>query len=100
MIMSIQTISGKRLRAAILASGLVVIAPPQGASAGDLSAQQIIDGLKTSKTRSLSAPTRPALSPSDLDFVRNVRGKTRSLSMGDRDHLAERLPPSARRSIW
>jgi outer membrane protein OmpA-like peptidoglycan-associated protein len=89
MIMSIQTISGKRLRAAILASGLVAIAAPQGASAGDLSAQQIIDGLKTSKTRSLSAPTRPALSPSDLDFVRNVRGRTRSLSMGDRDHLAE-----------
>lgn len=87
--MSIQTISGKRLRAAILATGLAAIATPQGASAGDLSAQQIIDGLKVSKTRSLSAPAQPALSASDLDFVRNVRGKTRSLSMGDRDHLAE-----------
>ena len=87
--MSIQTISGKRLRAAILAAGLAAIATPQGASAGDLSAQQIIAGLKVSKTRSLSAPAQPALSAIDLDFVRNVRGKTRSLSMGDRDHLAE-----------
>lgn len=87
--MSIQTISGKRLRAAILAAGLAAIATPQGASAGDLSAQQIIDGLKVSKMRSLSAPAQPALSAIDLDFVRNVRGKTRSLSMGDRDHLAE-----------
>lgn len=58
--MSIQTISGKRLRAAILASGLVVIAAPQGASAGDLSAQQIIDGLKTSKTKPERANTASA----------------------------------------
>lgn len=87
--MSIQRISGKGLGAAILAAGLMVIAATQGASAGDLSAQQIIDGLKVSKTRSLSAPERPALSSRDQDFVRNVRGKTRSLSMGDRDHLAE-----------
>jgi outer membrane protein OmpA-like peptidoglycan-associated protein len=88
MIMSNQAISAKGLRAAILAAGLTVIAAPQGASAGDLSAQQIIDGLKVSKTRSLSAPAQPALPPSDLAFVRSVRGKTRSLSLGDRDHLA------------
>jgi outer membrane protein OmpA-like peptidoglycan-associated protein len=88
MIMSFQTISGKGLRAAMLAAGLTVIAAPQGASAGDLSAQQIIDGLKVSRTRSLSAPAQPALTPNDLNFVKSVRGKTRSLSMGDRDHLA------------
>ena len=41
MIMSFQTISGKGLRAAMLAAGLTVIAAPQSASAGDLSAQQI-----------------------------------------------------------
>lgn len=87
--MSIQTIIGKKLSAAILAAGLAAIAAPQGVSAGDLSAQQIIDGLKVSKMRSLSAPAQPALSTSDLDFVKSVRGKTRSLSMGDRDHLAE-----------
>jgi outer membrane protein OmpA-like peptidoglycan-associated protein len=89
MIMSIQMIIGKGLRAAILTAGLAAIAAPQGASAGDLSAQQIIDGLKVSKTRSLSVPAHPALSTSDLDFVKSVRGKTRSLSIGDRDHLAE-----------
>src|SRR3569623_584261 len=89
MIMSFQTISGKGLRAAMLAAGLTVIAAPQGAAAGDLSAQQIIDGLKVSRTRSLSAPAQPALTPNDLNFVKSVRGKTRSLSMGDRDHLAE-----------
>jgi len=88
-IMSIQRISGKGARAAILVASLTVIAAPQSGSAGDLSAQQIIDGLKVSKTRSLSAPAQPVLTPSDLDFVKSVRGKTRSLSMGDRDHLAE-----------
>ncbi|GAB1717942.1 MAG: hypothetical protein NTAFB05_29840 [Nitrobacter sp.] len=71
----------------MLAVGLAVIATPQ-VSAGDLSAQQIIDGLKVSRTRSLSAPAQPALTQGDLDFVKSVRGKTRSLSMGDRDHLA------------
>lgn len=86
--MSIQTISGNGLRAAILAAGLTVIAAPQSATAGDLSAQQIIDGLKVSRTRSLSAPAQSALAPNDLAFVKSVRGKTRSLSMGDRDHLA------------
>lgn len=86
--MPIQTTSGKGLRAAILAAGLALIAAPHGASAGDVSAQQIIDGLKVSKTRSLSGPAEPAMSDSDLAFVKSVRGKTRSLSMGDRDHLA------------
>ena len=60
MIMLIQTISGKGLRPAIVAAGLALIAVPHGASAGDLSAQQIIDGLRVSKTRSLSAPAQPA----------------------------------------
>jgi outer membrane protein OmpA-like peptidoglycan-associated protein len=88
MIMFFQTLSGKGLKAAMLTAGLTVIAAPQGASAGDLSAQQIINGLKVSRTRSLGAPAQPALAPSDLAFVKSVRGKTRSLSMGDRDHLA------------
>jgi outer membrane protein OmpA-like peptidoglycan-associated protein len=88
MIMLIHTISGKGLRAAILAAGLALIAVPHGASAGDLSAQQIIDGLKVSKTRSLSAPAQPAMSAGDLAFVKSVRGKTRSLSSGDREQLA------------
>jgi outer membrane protein OmpA-like peptidoglycan-associated protein len=88
-IMSFETIFGKKLKAVILATGLAAIATPQGVLAGDLSAQQIIDGLKVSKTRSLSAPAHAPLSTTDLGFVRSVRGKTRSLSMGDRGHLAE-----------
>jgi outer membrane protein OmpA-like peptidoglycan-associated protein len=87
-IMSRRMTSAKALGAAILAASLTVIAAPRGASAGDLSAQEIIDGLKVSRTRSLSAPARPTLTPGDLDFVKSVRGRTRSLSMGDRDHLA------------
>jgi outer membrane protein OmpA-like peptidoglycan-associated protein len=87
-IMSRRMTSGKGLRAAMLAAGLTVITVPQGALAGDLSAQQIIDGLKVSRTRSLSAPAQPALTQGDLDFVKSVRGKTRSLSLDDRDHLA------------
>lgn len=87
--MLIQRISGKSLAAAILAAGLMAIAAPRGVSAEDLSAQQIIDGLKVSKTRSLSASPRPTLDPNDLNFVQKVRGKTRSLSMGDRSQLAE-----------
>jgi outer membrane protein OmpA-like peptidoglycan-associated protein len=86
--MPIQTTSGKRLAAGIFWVGLAAITAPQDATAGDLSAQQIIDGLKVPKTRSLSAPAQPALTPNDLAFVKSVRGKTRSLSMGDRDHLA------------
>jgi len=80
------TISGNGLRAAILAAGLASIAAPQGASAGDISARQIIDGLTVSKTRSLSA--EPAMSASDLAFVKSMSGKTRSLSSGDRTQLA------------
>jgi outer membrane protein OmpA-like peptidoglycan-associated protein len=87
-IMLIQSTLGNGLRAAVLAAGLSVVAAPHGALAGDLSAQQIIDGLKVSKTRSLSEPAQPAMADSDLAFVKSVRGKTRSLSLGDRDHLA------------
>jgi len=86
--MLIQSTFGKGLRTAVLATGLALIAVPHGAAAGDLSAQQIIDGLKVSKTRSLSGPSQPAMTESDLAFIKSVRGKTRSLSMGDRDHLA------------
>jgi len=86
--MLIQSTFGKGLRTAVLAAGLALFAVPHGAAAGDLSAQQIIDGLKVSKTRSLSGPSQPAMTESDLAFIKSVRGKTRSLSMGDRDHLA------------
>ena len=86
--MLIQTISGKGFRAAILAAAMALVAAPYGASAGDLSAQQIINGLKVSKTRSLSAPAQPAMSEGDLAVVKSMRGRTRSLSSGERKQLA------------
>jgi outer membrane protein OmpA-like peptidoglycan-associated protein len=56
--------------------------------AGELSAQQIIDGLKP-KTRSLSASTRGSLNDADTAFIQRVRAQSRSLSLGDRQQMAE-----------
>jgi len=68
---------------AMLALGVI----SQGARADDLSAQQIIDGLKAPRTRSLAATTTPApLSAKDVAFLDHVR-KTRSLSSADRDQI-------------
>lgn len=78
----------KNLSKAILTAGLALIAAQHGASAEELSAQQIIDGLSGARTRSLSQPAQPGMTAGDLAFVKSVRGKTRSLSMGDREHLA------------
>ena len=79
---------GTTLALAILAGGFVVSPVLQSAVAGELSAQQIIDGLKP-KTRSLSASTRASLSEADAAFVHRVRGQSRSLSLDDRQHMAE-----------
>jgi outer membrane protein OmpA-like peptidoglycan-associated protein len=73
---------------AILASGMMLAVATSSAKAEELSAQQIIDGLKVSKTRSLSAPDKPALTPADLALVKRVRGQTRSLSAEDRDQIS------------
>src|SRR5207244_11324070 len=71
---------------AILAIGTL----SQAARAGDLSAQQIVDGLKAPKTRSLAASSaQPApLSAADAAFIDKVR-KTRSLSSADRDQVQQ-----------
>jgi outer membrane protein OmpA-like peptidoglycan-associated protein len=75
------------LALATLALGVI----SQSASAGDLSAQQIISGLKAPRTRSLVAgasTAQPApLSAADAAFINRVR-KTRSLSSADRDQIA------------
>jgi outer membrane protein OmpA-like peptidoglycan-associated protein len=72
---------------AILSGGMVLAMAPAGAE--ELSAQQIIDGLKVSHSRSLSAPGSAALNPDDQAFVKRVRGLTRSLSSEDRDRMAD-----------
>jgi outer membrane protein OmpA-like peptidoglycan-associated protein len=73
---------------AFLTSGMILAAGSVSAKAEELSAQQIIDGLKVSKTRSLSAPDKPALTATDLAFVKRVRGQTRSLSSDEREQMA------------
>ncbi|MGB3445877.1 MAG: OmpA family protein [Xanthobacteraceae bacterium] len=79
---------GTTLALAILAGGFVVSPVLQSAVAGELSAQQIIDGLKP-KTRSLSASPPASLTEADAAFVHRVRGQSRSLSLDDRQHMAE-----------
>jgi outer membrane protein OmpA-like peptidoglycan-associated protein len=70
---------------AILALGVI----SSGARAEDLSAQQIISGLKAPRTRSLAASSAPApLSPQDAAFLNRVR-TTRSLSSADRDQIEQ-----------
>lgn len=77
----------KKFALAFLALG--AIAMP--ALAGDLSDQQIVEKLKTPKlTRSLTGTVTaaPALSANDVAFINRIR-KTRSLSVADREQVAE-----------
>ena len=87
-----QKYSSIALAAALLSGGLALVSLHRTAQAEDLSAQQILDRLKVSKTRSLSTPERPAMTADDLAFVRRVRGQARSLSLDDREHMAEIAP--------
>ena len=81
---------GQAVAVAVLASGMIGALAPSPAAAGDVSAQQILDSLKSPpRTRSLSAPARPGLSAADLAFVKQVRGRSRSLTLGERDQMAE-----------
>jgi outer membrane protein OmpA-like peptidoglycan-associated protein len=81
-----------RTLAIALVGGLALLGASHAVWAGDLSAQQILDGLKVSKTRSLSAPERPALTTQDLALIKRVRGKTRSLSLDEREQIATITP--------
>ncbi|WP_296518184.1 OmpA family protein [Rhodopseudomonas sp.] len=81
-----QKFLSRTVAVAVLASGLIAIGVP--ANAGELSAQQITEGLKVSKTRSLSPSDRPTISASDLAVIKRVSGQTRSLSAGDREQVA------------
>jgi outer membrane protein OmpA-like peptidoglycan-associated protein len=84
-----QNYLSRALAIAFLASGMAIaIVPGSSAKAGELSTQQIIDGLKVSKTRGLNSPDKPALTADDLAFVKRVRGQTRSMTLDDREHLA------------
>lgn len=82
---------GSTFAAAILAGGLALASFP--ASAGDLTAQQITDGLTVKRvTRSLSAADKSlpvSVTPADLGKINQVRGRTRSLSLDDRTQMAD-----------
>ncbi len=86
--MSRRNYLGTTLALALLAGGVVTAPAPQPAMAGELSTQQIIDGLRP-KTRSLSASARTGLNAADAAFINRVRGQRRSLSLGDRQQMAE-----------
>lgn len=77
----------RTLAVAFLTSGLALGSAQRSAMAEELSAQQILEGLKVSKTRSLSSPDRPRLSSDDLAFVKRVRGQSRSLSTDEREQM-------------
>jgi len=89
MMMSRRSYLKHSIAAALVASGLTLMFAAPPATAGELSAQQILDGLKASKTRSLSATARPELTADDMAFVKRVQGQSRSLSLNDREHMAE-----------
>jgi outer membrane protein OmpA-like peptidoglycan-associated protein len=83
-----QKLFSKSLAMAFLASGLAMAAAHRPAMAEDLSTQQILDGLKVRKTRSLSVADRPAMSTDDLAFIQRVRSQSRSVVRDDRDRVA------------
>lgn len=78
---------GTALGLALLA-GAFALGSAGAGLAGELSAQQIVEGLKAPKTRSLSGGERPGLSAGDLATLKRV-SRTRSLSSGDRAQMAE-----------
>lgn len=86
--MSRRNYLGTTLALALLTGGVVMASAQRPATAGELSTQQIIDGLKP-KTRSLSAPARASLDTADAAFIGRVRGQRRSLSLGERQRMAE-----------
>jgi outer membrane protein OmpA-like peptidoglycan-associated protein len=87
-----KALCSKTLTAALLTGGLLAAAVCRPAMAEDLSAQQILDGLKVQKTRSLSLTAQPTMSADDRAFIDRVRGQSRSLSFEDREHLAAIAP--------
>jgi len=80
-----QGFSGSASAIALIFAGIMLGTAPSYAE--EKSAQQIIDGLKITRTRSISEPARLPLSADDRAFVKRVRGLKRSLSMDDRNQM-------------
>ena len=78
-----------QLACALLAGGMLG-SVTLGARAQDVPASQIIKALTPAPlTRSLTGPSTPAMSPADRAFVDSLRGRTRSLTVGEGEHFAE-----------
>lgn len=81
------TFLGSTVAAAILAGSLALA--PISAFGGEMSAQQIENGLKLPRTRGLSPAARPEVVPADIAFINKARDESRSLSKDDRGQMAE-----------
>jgi outer membrane protein OmpA-like peptidoglycan-associated protein len=77
-----------RLASSLLVGGLIWSAAGLPAAAQDVTKDQILNTLAPPATRSLTAPAEPAMSDSDRTFVQSLRGRTRSLSLDESDHVA------------
>jgi outer membrane protein OmpA-like peptidoglycan-associated protein len=78
-----------RFACALLVGGFVGSASI-AAQAQDVSASQIIKALTPAPvTRGLSGSSTPAISPADSAFVNSLRGRTRSLTVDEGDHVAK-----------
>ena len=81
-------IKQNRATKSFAAAFLVLFLLPHTTRAEELSVQQIIDGLRVSKTRSLSGPDQGGATADDLAFVQHLRGQDGTLSVDDRERLA------------
>lgn len=84
--MTIRSRALLKIAAAALTSCVIGAVP---ARAGELTTQQIENGLKLPRTRSLSPAARPDIARADIAFINTARGRSRSLSMDDRGQMAE-----------
>jgi outer membrane protein OmpA-like peptidoglycan-associated protein len=75
----------RALTVAFLVSVVALTLVNRPALAEELSSQQILDGLKVSKSRSM-APV--ATKPDDKAFLNRLRGHSRSLSADDRERIS------------
>jgi outer membrane protein OmpA-like peptidoglycan-associated protein len=81
--------SAGRLVSSLLVGGLIWTAAGLPAAAQDVTSDQILNALAPPATRSLTGPATPTMSDSDKAFVQSLRGRTRSLSLDESDHVAE-----------
>jgi outer membrane protein OmpA-like peptidoglycan-associated protein len=78
-----------RLARGLVVGGVIWTMTGLSAAAQDVPANQIIQTLAPPVTRSMAGPSEPALAPADQAFVNGLRGRTRSLTVDEGDHVAQ-----------